>query len=153
MSFHKRAELNIEFSTEALKANLLRLEGEWDDYQASRNRDGVYAYLTAVFELVLWWKHERKGAEYACRALWLKGHRPLATTPDPFASVILCTADRAKVDEKTRSKWSRVLRYAAEYKDLDEPLQDFVKRKGGINSCAARYTRRLGRQSKSPQGS
>ena len=44
-----------------------------------------------------------------------------------------------------RSKWSRVLRYAAEFKDLDEPLGDFIKRKGGINKCAARFARRLGR--------
>jgi len=40
---------------------------------------------------------------------------------------------------------SRVLRYAAVYQDLDEPLRDFIKRKGGINKCATRYTRRLGR--------
>ena len=40
---------------------------------------------------------------------------------------------RQKFDE--RNKWSRVLRYAAEFKDLDEPLRDFIKRKGGINKC------------------
>jgi hypothetical protein len=145
MSFHKRAELDIEFSPEALKANLLRLESEWGDYQSSRYRDGIYAYLTAVFELTMWWKHERKDGEYARRALWLKGHWSGTTTPEPFASVILCTADRTIVDDKARSKWSRVLRYAAEYKDFDEPLQCFIKRKGGINRCAAEYTRRLGR--------
>jgi hypothetical protein len=44
-----------------------------------------------------------------------------------------------------RSKWSRVLRYAAEFKDLDEPLGDFIKRKGGINGCASRFARHLGR--------
>ena len=32
-------------------------------------------------------------------------------------------------------------------KDLDEPLRDFIKRKGGINKCAARFARRLGRGS------
>ena len=65
---------------------------------------------------------------------------------EPFAAVILCTADhRDRVDERTRSKWSRVLRYAAEFKEVDEPLRDFVKRKGGINVCAERYARRLGR--------
>ena len=37
---------------------------------------------------------------------------------------------------------SRVLRYAAQYKDLDEPLRDFIKRKGGINKCASRFARR-----------
>jgi hypothetical protein len=61
--------------------------------------------------------------------------------------VIVCTSDPAKVDDRMRSKWSRVLRYAAEYKDLDEPLLDFIKRRGGINKCAARFSRRLGRLS------
>jgi hypothetical protein len=36
------------------------------------------------------------------------------------------------------------LQYAAEYKDLNEPLGDFIKRKGGLNRCAARFARRLG---------
>ena len=66
--------------------------------------------------------------------------------PDPFAAVILCTADPEKADFRTRSKWSRVLRYAAEFKDHSESLGDFIKRKGGINKCAARFTRRLGRR-------
>jgi hypothetical protein len=56
-------------------------------------------------------------------------------------------SDPDKVDARTRSKWSRVLRYAAEYKDLDEPLGDFIKRKGGINECAEQFARRLGRGS------
>jgi len=33
--------------------------------------------------------------------------------------------------------------YAAEFKDLDEPLCDFIKRRGGLNACAARFSRRL----------
>ena len=46
-----------------------------------------------------------------------------------------------------RSKWSRALRYAAEYKTTAEPLAAFIQRKGGINKCAARFTRCLGRRS------
>ena len=38
-----------------------------------------------------------------------------------------------------------MLRYAAEFKDLDEPIANFIKRKGGINKCAAGFARRLGR--------
>jgi hypothetical protein len=77
--------------------------------------------------------------------MYTSGHGHLLQAPVPFAAVILCTAERGKSDEKTRSKWSRVLRYPAEYKKLDEPLDDFIKRKGGLNKCAARYARRLGR--------
>jgi hypothetical protein len=64
---------------------------------------------------------------------------------DPFAAVIRCTADPARADKRTRSKWSRVLRYAVAYKPVSEPLDEFIRRKGGINACASRFTRCLGR--------
>jgi alkanesulfonate monooxygenase SsuD/methylene tetrahydromethanopterin reductase-like flavin-dependent oxidoreductase (luciferase family) len=58
---------------------------------------------------------------------------------------IRCTADPAKADKRTRSKWSRVMRYAAAYKRDSEPLDQLVQRKGAINACAVRFTRWLGR--------
>ena len=136
----------IPFSTEALKANLLRLQNEWEMVQASRDRAAIYGYLAAVFELVSWWAKEGKAVKRAYRALRLRGHNSVREA-EPFATLILCTSDPKKVDERARSKWSRVLRYVAEYKDLDEPLPDFIKRRGGINKCATRYARRLGRSS------
>ena len=69
----------------------------------------------------------------------------LPTTDEPFAAIILCTAD-PEVDKRTRSKWSRVLRYSAGYKSHDELLAAFIRRKGGINKCAARFTRCVGRR-------
>jgi hypothetical protein len=42
-----------------------------------------------------------------------------------------------------------VLRFAAEFKDLAEPLRDFIKRKGGINKYATRFAQRLGRSRQS----
>jgi hypothetical protein len=71
----------------------------------------------------------------------------LPTTDEPFAMVIFRTADRQKVDKRTRSKLSRLLRYSAEYKLDGESLAAFVRRKGGINKCASRFTRCLGRHS------
>ena len=134
----------VPFSTAAMRANLLRLQNEWQTVQADRDRGAIYGYLNAVFELVTWWEQEGRAVKRGGRALHLRG-RQSTRTPEPFAAVILCTADRDKVDDRMRSKWSRVLRYAAEYKDLDEPLADFIKRKGGINACASRFARRLGR--------
>jgi hypothetical protein len=49
---------------------------------------------------------------------------------DAFAAVIRCTADLAKADKRTRSKWSRALRFAAAYKPESEPLNQFIRRKG-----------------------
>ena len=110
-------------------------------------RDGCdLSYLAAVFELVEVWVREGRAVKRAHRALHLRGHNS-AREPEPFAALILCTSDREKVDDRTRSKWSRVLRYAAEFKALDESLRDFIKRRGGINDCAARFSRRLGRLS------
>jgi hypothetical protein len=45
---------------------------------------------------------------------------------EPFAAIIRCTADPAKVDKRTRSKWSRMLRYALGYKSHSEPLDQFI---------------------------
>jgi hypothetical protein len=60
---------------------------------------------------------------------------------EPFAAIIRCTADPAKVDKRTRSKYARALRYAISRKPIDEPLDRFIQRKGGINECAARCAR------------
>jgi hypothetical protein len=140
-----RPSFNIAFSTEALKANLSRLQHEWQTYQSTRDRDGIYRYLGPLFELVTWWAHERKAIEYARRSLSVQRRQPVPNIAEPFAAVIFCTADPEKVDYRTRGKWSRVLRYAADYKDQNEPLGDFIKRRGGLNKCAGRYARRLGR--------
>ena len=52
----------------------------------------------------------------------------------------------AVLDVMTRSaKWSRLMRYAAVYKSDSETLGQFIRRKGGINKCAARFSQRLGR--------
>jgi hypothetical protein len=62
-----------------------------------------------------------------------------------YGEVIRATADPAKADKRTRSKWSRVMRYAAACKPDSEALDRFVQRKGGINACAARFSRCVGR--------
>jgi hypothetical protein len=135
----------IAFSDQALKANLERLEDAWEEYRNSRDRDGVYQYLSAVFELVSWWQQYNIAEIYARRAICLRAGRPVDHIPEPFAALILCTADPAKVDYRMRSKWSRALRYTARFKSRKEGLIDFMKRRGGINKCATRFARRLGR--------
>ena len=135
---------DVPFSLEALKASLERLQTEWDKCQSSRDRDGIYRYLESVFKLVEWWAYERKAKEYARQALQLQ-RQPVPKIADPFAAIIFCTANPEKVDFKVRSKWARLLRYAKVFKDPDESLSDFVRRRGGINKCAARYARYFGK--------
>jgi hypothetical protein len=64
---------------------------------------------------------------------------------DVFAAMIRCTSDPARMDKRTRSKWGRVLRYVKMEKDEGEALAAFIKRKGGVNECNARYGRCLRR--------
>ena len=116
----------------------------WTDCQSTRDRNAIYGYLHMVFMQVDWWTKNPLERDQALRAL--KAQNPKLVLPaDPFAAVIACTADPKKVDGKACSTWSRVLRYAAAYKPEKELLRDFIQRKGGINKCAGRYTRRLGR--------
>jgi hypothetical protein len=128
---------NVPYTTQALRQDLLRVRNAWDECQASRDRDAIYTYLTAVFELVAWWMAENRALERALKALRLRNIWA-SDNIEPFAAIIQCTADPAKVDKRTRSKWSRALRYAT-YKSPSEPLDKFMKRKGGINSCAAKF--------------
>ena len=126
----------IPYSSAALRQDLERLRNAWADVQSSRDRNAIYGYLSAVYGLVAWWRAEGREIERARQALRLR-RLEISDREDPFAAVIRCTADPAKADKRTRSKWSRVMRYAAAYKPDSEPLDQFIKRKGGINSCAA----------------
>jgi hypothetical protein len=130
---------DIPYTDQALKQDLMRVRNAWDECQASRERDAIYAYLTAVFDLVAWWAAENRALERAQKALRMRHIIP-SDHDEPFAAVIRCTADPAKIDKRTRSKWSRVLRSALMRKIPSEPLVRFIKRKGGINRCAEQFS-------------
>jgi len=138
----------IPYSSAALCQDLQRVRNAWEDCQANRDRNAIYAYLSAVYDLVAWWTAEGREIDRARRALRLCRLK-VSEREDPFGAVIRCTAFPAEADKRTRSKWSRVLRYAAAYKPDSEALHRFVQRKGGINACAARFSRWLGRTASS----
>ena len=113
----KPVQDEVPYTTQALRQDLLRVRIAWDECQSSRDRNAIYGYLAVVFDLVMWWAAEGRAVSRARWALRLRG-LDLPTNDEPFAAIIWCTADREKVDRRTRSKWSRVLRYAAEYKSI-----------------------------------
>jgi hypothetical protein len=133
----------VPYSEAALRQDLGRVRNAWDECQASRDRNAIYGYLSVVFDLVMWWAAQDRAISRGRRALRLS--RLDLPNDEPFAAIIFCTSDPGKVDKRTRSKWSRVMRYAAEYKSSSEPLAAFVQRKGGINACAGRFERCIGR--------
>jgi len=136
---------DVPYTDQALRQDLLRVQNAWEEAQGSRHRDAIYIYLGAVFELVAWWMADNRALERAEKALRLR-HLASFDQEEPFAAIVRCTADPAKVDKRTRSKWSRALRSALEQKIPSEPLLRFIKRKGGINECASRFTKCLGKR-------
>jgi hypothetical protein len=138
----------VPYSNEAMRQDLQRVRNAWLDCQANRDRSAIYGYLSAVYGLVAWWTAEGRAIDRARWALRLR-RLDVSEREDPFAAVIRCTADPAKADKRTRSKWSRVMRYAAAYKSDAESLDQFVRRKGGINACAARFSQWLSRTASS----
>jgi hypothetical protein len=134
----------IPYTSAALRQDLERARSAWEEAQSSRDRNAIYGYLTAVYELVAWWTAEGREIDRARRALRLQRLK-VSEREDAFAAVIRCTSDAAKAGKRTRSKWSRLMRYAAMYQADSEPLDQFIRRRGGINECAARFGRCLGR--------
>lgn len=133
------APSKIDYSPKALKRDLERVRDVWDQVQEKRDRFAIYDYLAAVFDLVSWWAAEGQVTARARQALRWHGYYA-AGEFEPFTSIILCTSDSEQVNSKTLSKWSRALRHATVKLD-HESLRKFMQRKGGINACAARFTR------------
>ena len=134
----------IPYTKEALERDLERVHAAWYDCQTDRRRDAIYGYLKTVYDLVNWWSAEGAEVDRARRALRSRGLLPWPSE-DVYAAIIRSTADPGRADKRTRSKWSRVLRYVKMQKDEKEPLAEFIKRKGGINQCNTRYGRCLRR--------
>jgi hypothetical protein len=134
----------IPYTKEALEQDLARVHDAWDDSQSDRRPDAIYGYFKAVYDLVNWSSAERAEVDRTRQALRSRGLLP-SPREDVHAAMVRCTADLARADKRTRSKWSRVLRYVKMQKDEKEPLAEFIKRKGGINECTVRYARCLRR--------
>ena len=105
--------------------------------------EGAVGYLEAVFAIVEHYKVRRK-TKTLLRHAFKFAELPFDRNADPFTAVIRCTcADLA--DSKAISKWARALRYVARCKVSPTQLKTFMKEAGGVNACADRYAKYLGR--------
>ena len=93
------------------------LRGAWEACQTRRDGSAVWISRRNLRSRGVV-DGENRAIGRARRALHLLR---LSSTDEPFAAIIFCTSDRQKVDKRMRSKWSRALRYAAEYKTTAEP--------------------------------
>lgn len=126
----------VPYKDGALWHDLQRVREAWAQAKRSHSRRAVYIYLRAVFELVMVWKTEGRAVQRATRALrnrgWEGGH-----SVEPFNAIIACTGPKGESSRKDRSKYARVLIFAADHKPPDVSLEAFVLRNGGISACAA----------------
>ena len=77
----------VPYTTQALRQDLTRVRTAWDECQASRDRNAIYGYLSAVFDLVIWWTAEDRAIDRARWALQLQ-RLDLPTTDEPFAALV-----------------------------------------------------------------
>ena len=127
-------------SVSSIEAELAEVRNAWARYRSTNGRDAIYIYLASVFGIVTRWRRLNCALKNSRAALRLRSNAP-QMKPEPFGIVIFCTADPKIVDAKTRSKWSRVLRYAARAKPPGQRLTDFVKSNGGLNEAARLFAR------------
>jgi hypothetical protein len=122
-----------------VRRRLEKIRDAWDDFQASRARDAAYKYLKAVLEIVEHYEVRRR-TKKLLRHAFKFANLPFDKNANQFTAVIRCTCDD-EIDSKTISKWARALRYVAHCKKPRTPLKTFVKNMGGINACAAGYSK------------
>ena len=129
------------FTKSGLETELAVTNRAWRKYRSINDRDAVYIYLASVFGIVTRWRRLNCAVKNSRTALRLQAGAA-QMKPEPFGIVIFCTADREIADAKTRSKWSRVLRYALKAKPIGQSLTEFIKSNGGLNECARKFANR-----------
>jgi hypothetical protein len=134
------------YGTRELIIDIRRLRSAWKRYRKARQRRAIYDFLEEIFQVVAIWRSDGHADGRTRRAMDRRGCKSPQVI-EPFRDLIMAMSHPTKLSRRTVAKWTRVLRYAEEYKRPGKPLERFVMRRGGINGCAALYTRRLGRKS------
>ena len=135
---NERISKPTQNSVSSVEGELAEVRRAWERYRSTNGRDAIYIYLAAVFRLVMRWRRLECALKNSRAALRLQTDAP-QMKPEPFGIIIFCTTDLEIVDAKTRSKWSRVLRFARKAKPARQRLTDFIKSKGGLNECARKF--------------
>ena len=95
-SLKEPVQNDVPYTTQALRAGPPASAKCVGGEPGEPDRDAIYGYLTAVFDLVAWWAAENRALERAHKALRLQRMCPF-DDEEPFAAIIRCTADPAKL--------------------------------------------------------
>ena len=102
---------------------------------ASRSRFAFYDYLAAVLELYVQLRRTKRAKKAA--ALIAKLFEFHTQKRTHCIRVIIDATSSA--DIKTRSRWSRALRYAWRERKTWKDLESFLRKNGGPAGCAAQF--------------
>jgi hypothetical protein len=102
---------------------------------ASRSRFAFYEYLAAVFEFYVQLRRRNRAKPLAKRIAKLFGLRK-QNGPHPIRTIIDATST---ADIKSRSRWSRALRYAWRERKTWKDLGSFLRENGGPAGCADQF--------------
>jgi hypothetical protein len=99
---------------------------------ASRSWFAFYDYLAAVFELYVQLRRTKLTQKAATRIAKLFGLR----TEKRAYPIRVITDGTSTADNKTKSRWSRALRYAWRERKTWTDLRSFLRENGGPAGCA-----------------
>jgi hypothetical protein len=102
---------------------------------AARNRFVFYDYLAAVFELYVQMRRTKQAKSWARRIAKLFGLRNQKRS-HCIRAIIDATST---ADLKTKSRWSRALRYAWRERKTCKDLGSFLRKNGGPAGCADQF--------------
>jgi hypothetical protein len=102
---------------------------------SSRSRFAFYDYLAAVFEFYVQLrrtKHAKKSARLITKLFQLRNQK----CSHPIRVIIDATS---AADLKTRSRWTRALKYAWRERKTRKDLRTFLRENGGPAGCAKQF--------------
>ena len=102
---------------------------------ASRRRFAFYNYLAAVFELYVQLRRTKRAKRAATLIARLFGLRQ-QNRAHPIRTIIEATS---AADIKTKSRWTRALKYAWQERKTWTNLRSFLRENGGPAGCADQF--------------
>jgi len=102
---------------------------------ASRSRFAFYDYLAAIFELHVQLRRTKQ-AKKAARVVEKSFLLPNQKRTHPIRVIIDATST---ADNKTKSRWTRALRYAWRERRTWKDFASFLRENGGPAGCAEKF--------------
>ena len=130
--YDRKIPLNSDWQLRKTIEDLIKLERKCF---AARSRFAFYDYLAAVFELYVQLRRRNQAKPSARRIAKFFGFRSQKRT-HPIRVIIDATST---ADVKTRSRWSRALRYAWRERKRWKHFASFLRENGGPAGCARQF--------------